>query len=140
MPVAGLQGQPSSTNFPRERAIDTAAIDFSLDEPCGLGLEIRVVGSSDNAQGQLAFGHVALRPLAMRQPDAITGSQDDVRIVLDLQHLIMPFQRYLPGRLDIHQRYPTGLPRPGRHLDARFSKVDRKGAEVGEFSTCSILL
>lgn len=82
MPVAGtaqLDKLPT-----RERAIDTAAIDFSLDEPCGLGLEIRVVVSSDNARGQLAIGHVALRPLAMRQPDAITGSRDDFRIVLDL--------------------------------------------------------
>ena len=62
----------------------TLDIDFSLDEPSGMGLEIRVFVSSDNSRGQLAFGHVALRPLAMRQPDAIIGSQDDFRTVLDL--------------------------------------------------------
>jgi len=38
---------------------------------------------SDFARGQLAFGHVILRPLAMRQPDAVIGPQDDFRTVLD---------------------------------------------------------
>ena len=36
------------------------------------GLEIRVWVASDNARGQLAFGHVVLRPLAMRQLDSVT--------------------------------------------------------------------
>jgi hypothetical protein len=69
---------------PMKGGVYSVDIDFSLDEPSGLGLEIRVVISSDSAQGQLAFGHVALRPLAMRQPDAVIGSQEDFRTVLDL--------------------------------------------------------
>jgi hypothetical protein len=82
MPVAGtaqLDELPTS-----ERAIDTAAIDFSLDEPSGHGVEIRVWVWSEYARGQLAFGHVILRPPAMRQPESITGSRDDFRTVLDL--------------------------------------------------------
>ena len=69
---------------PMKAGVYTLDIDFSLDEPSGLGLEIRVFVSSDNARGQLAFGHVILRPLAMRQSDAVTGSLDDFRAALDL--------------------------------------------------------
>ena len=69
---------------PMRAGVYTLDIDFSLDEPSGLGLEIRVFVSSDNARGQLAFGHVILRPLAMRQSDAVTGSLDDFRAALDL--------------------------------------------------------
>ena len=78
-------GQLGSTSFQPERAgVYTVDINFSLDGPDGRGLEIRVWVWSDHARGQVAFGHVMLRPLAMRQPDAITGSQDDFRAVLDL--------------------------------------------------------
>jgi hypothetical protein len=77
--------QLGSTSFQPERAgVYTVDINFSLDEPSGQGVEIRVWVWSDFARGQVAFGHVILRPLAMRQPDAITGSQDDFRTVLDL--------------------------------------------------------
>jgi len=69
---------------PMKAGVYTLDIDFSLDEPSGLGLEIRVFVSSDNARGQLAFGQVILRPLAMRQPDVVAGPQDDFRMVLDL--------------------------------------------------------
>jgi len=69
---------------PGKAGVYTADINFSLDEPSGHGLEIRVWVGSDNARGQLAFGHVILRPVAMRQPDAILGSQDDFRSVLEL--------------------------------------------------------
>jgi len=76
--------QLGSTSFQPERAgVYTVDINFSLDEPDGQGLEIRVWVWSDRARGQLAFGHVILRPLAMRQPDVIAGSQDDFRTVLD---------------------------------------------------------
>ena len=76
--------QLACTSFqPGKAGVYTADINFSLDKPSGHGLEIRVWGS-DYAQGPLAFGHVILRPLAMRQPDAILGSQDDFRSVLDL--------------------------------------------------------
>jgi hypothetical protein len=78
-------GQLGSTSFQPVRAgVYAVDINFSLDEPSGYGLEIRVWVWSDYARGQVAFGHVILRPLAMRQPEAITGSQDDFRTVLDL--------------------------------------------------------
>jgi hypothetical protein len=77
--------QLGSTSFQPERAgVYTVDINFSLDEPDGQGLEVRVWVWSDRARGQVAFGHVILRPLAMRQPDTIIGSQDDFRTVLDL--------------------------------------------------------
>ena len=77
--------QLGSTSFQPERAgVYTVDINFSLDEPAGQGLEIRVWVWTDRARGQVAFGHVILRPLAMRQPDVIAGSQDDFRTVLDL--------------------------------------------------------
>jgi hypothetical protein len=77
--------QLACTSFQPGRAgVYTADINFSLDEPSGHGLEIRVWVGSDYARGQLAFGHVILRPLAMRQPDATVGPQDDFRTVLDL--------------------------------------------------------
>ena len=78
-------GQLGSTSFQPERSgVYTVDINFSVAEPSGQGLEIRVWVWSDLARGQVAFGHVILRPLAMRQPDAIIGPQDDFRTVLDL--------------------------------------------------------
>ncbi len=78
-------GQLGSKSFQPGRAgIYSVDIDFSLDEPSGHGLEIRVWVWSDAAQGHVAFGHVILRPIAMRQPDSISGSVDDYRTVLDL--------------------------------------------------------
>jgi hypothetical protein len=77
--------QLGSTSFQPERAgVYTVDINFSLDEPSGHGVEIRVWVWSDYARGKVAFGHVILRPLAMRQPDAVIGSPDDFRTVLDL--------------------------------------------------------
>ena len=69
---------------PMKAGVYTVDIDFSIDEPAGLGLEVRVFVWSDIARGQLAFGHVLLRPLAMRQPEVIAGSQEDFRTVLDI--------------------------------------------------------
>jgi hypothetical protein len=78
-------GQLGSTSFqPVKGGVYAVDINFSLGEPSGYGLEIRVWVWSDYARGQVAFGHVVLRPLAMRQPEALTGSQDDFRTVLDL--------------------------------------------------------
>jgi hypothetical protein len=77
--------QLASTSFQPERAgVYTVDINFSLDEPSGHGAEIRVWVWGDYARGQVAFGHVILRPLATRQPDSATGSHDDFRSVLDL--------------------------------------------------------
>jgi hypothetical protein len=78
-------GQLSSTSFQPERGgVYTVDLNFSLGEPSGQGVEIRVWVWGDYARGQVAFGHVTLRPIAMRQPDAIVGSQEDFRAVLDL--------------------------------------------------------
>jgi len=78
-------GQLGVKSFqPGGAGIYSVDIEFSLDEPSGQGLEIRLWVWSEGARGQVAFGHVLLRPIAMRQPDAITGSADDYRKVLDL--------------------------------------------------------
>ena len=77
--------QLACTSFqPVGAGVYSADINFSLDEPNEHGLEIRVWVASENARGQLAFGHVVLRPLAMRQPDFAAASQNDFRAVLDL--------------------------------------------------------
>jgi hypothetical protein len=78
-------GQLSSTSFQPERGgIYTVDLNFSLGEPSGQGVEIRVWVWSDYARGQVAFGNVILRPIAMRQPDTIVGSQENFRTALDL--------------------------------------------------------
>jgi hypothetical protein len=78
-------GQLSSTSFqPQRGGVYTVDLNFSLDEPSGQGVEVRVWVWGDYARGHVAFGHVILRPIAMRQPDGIVGSQEDFRTVLDL--------------------------------------------------------
>ena len=77
--------QLACTSFQPGRAgVYTTDIDFSLGDPSGHGLEIRVWVGSDRARGQLAFGHVVLRPIAMRQPEGAIGSAENFRAVLDL--------------------------------------------------------
>jgi hypothetical protein len=77
--------QLACTSFqPGKAGIYTTEINFSLDDPSGHGLEIRVWVGSDRARGQLAFGQVILRPIAMRQPEAAIGSGENFRAVLDL--------------------------------------------------------
>ena len=75
--------QLASTTFQPEGAgIYTADLTFSLGEPSGKGVEVRVMVVSDNAQGQLAFGHVVLKPLAMRHTDAANAPGDDFTLAL----------------------------------------------------------
>jgi hypothetical protein len=77
--------QLASTSFqPGKAGVYTTDINFSLDDPSGHGLEIRVWVGSDRARGQLAFGQVILRPIAMRQPEGAIGSGENFRAVLDL--------------------------------------------------------
>jgi hypothetical protein len=77
--------QLACTSFQPGRAgVYTPDINFSLDDPSGHGLEIRVWVGSDRARGQLAFGQVVLRPVAMRQPEGAVGSGENFRTVLDL--------------------------------------------------------
>lgn len=77
-------GQLASTSFQPGRAgFYTAELIFSVGEPSGKGVEVRVWVASDNAVGRLALGHVVLQPLAMR--DAVPAEADgDFERVLDL--------------------------------------------------------
>jgi hypothetical protein len=72
-----------TTLAPTKGGVYAADIDFSLDAPSERGLEIRVLIAGENARGQLAFGHVVLQPVAMRQADVFRGS-DDFKTVLAL--------------------------------------------------------
>jgi hypothetical protein len=75
--------QLASTMFrPGGSSIYSAELTFSLDQPAK-GLEIRVMVTSDNAAGRLAFGRVVLQPLGMRHPDSAEAEADFER-VLDL--------------------------------------------------------
>jgi hypothetical protein len=77
--------QIAATSFQPEGAgIYTIEINFSLGEPSGHGLEIRVMVVSERARGQIAFGHVVLTPVALRHPDAAQADQQDFRAVLAL--------------------------------------------------------
>jgi len=74
--------QIAATSFQPENAgIYTTEINFSLGEPKGHGLEIRVMVASERARGQLAFGHVVLTPVAVRHADS---DQRDFTAVLEL--------------------------------------------------------
>jgi hypothetical protein len=75
----------ASTSFQPEAAgIHAAEINFSLGEATGRGVDLRVLVLSENAKGQLAFGHVVLNPVALPRSDAAAQSQDDFEAVLDL--------------------------------------------------------
>ena len=69
--------QLAATTFqPGSAGIYNADLTFSLGEPRGLGIEIRIMVESDGARGQLAFGQVVLRPLTMRGADAEPAGDD----------------------------------------------------------------
>jgi hypothetical protein len=77
--------QLASTTFrPEKPGVYKADLTFSVGEPSGQGLEVRVMVTDDRAVGQLAFGHVVLRPLAMRSADPAGGSGSDFTDVLAL--------------------------------------------------------
>jgi hypothetical protein len=84
--VDAYSGGPlaSTSVRPEGGGIYTAHVNFSVSDPSGQGVELRVWVDTDNAKGQLAFGNVVLRPLAIRHPDVGTGSPNDFRAVLDL--------------------------------------------------------
>jgi len=70
--------QLASTTFqPDGEGIYNADLTFSLGNPSGKGVEVRVMVVSDNARGQIAFGHVVLRPLALRRADPAGSEEDD---------------------------------------------------------------
>ncbi len=75
--------QLACTTFqPVGPGIYNADLTFSLGEPSGKGVEVRVTVVSDDARGQLAFGHVVLRPLSIRHADAATAAGNDFTLVL----------------------------------------------------------
>jgi hypothetical protein len=75
--------QLASTTFQPEAAgIYNADLTFSLGNPGGRGVEVRIMVVSDNARGQIAFGHVVLRPLALRRADPANPENDDFKRAL----------------------------------------------------------
>jgi len=72
-----------SVLVPTAGGVHAADIDFSLDEPSAKGLEIRVLVTNQKPRGRLALGQVVLQLLAVRQPDAFSGSEA-FEAVLDL--------------------------------------------------------
>jgi hypothetical protein len=71
-------GQLASTTFqPDGAGVYNADLTFSLGDPSGKGVEVRVMVVSDNARGQIAFGHAVLRPLALRRADPADSEEDD---------------------------------------------------------------
>ena len=72
-----------TTIRPDRPGVYNVDLTFSIEEPNGKGVEVRVMVVSDGARGQLAFGHVALRPTSLHQPEA-PGGADDFAAVLGL--------------------------------------------------------
>jgi hypothetical protein len=82
---AFADGQLAATTFqPGRPGIYTAELTFSLGTNVGKGVEVRVTVMDGHAQGQLAFGHVVLNPIAMRAPDGPFSSPNDFAAVLEL--------------------------------------------------------
>jgi hypothetical protein len=70
-------GQLACTTFqPGATGVYSADMSFSLGEPSGKGVEVRVTVANHDAAGRVAFGRVVLQPLAMRRPDGVGGSED----------------------------------------------------------------
>jgi hypothetical protein len=77
--------QLASTTFqPDGPGVYNADLTFSLGEPSGKGVEVRVTVASEDARGQLAFGHVVLRPLSIRRAEMMTSAGNDFTLVLEI--------------------------------------------------------
>lgn len=59
-------------------------LNFTLGEPSGKGVEVRVMVLSETARGQLAFGQAAMRPLAVRRGDSTAPTSVDFTHALAL--------------------------------------------------------
>jgi len=71
-----------ATVQPEAPGIYSAGLNFSLGEPGEKGVEIRFLVGRDDAAGQLALGHVVLRPSAMRHAgDAGLQESDFTRVL-----------------------------------------------------------
>jgi hypothetical protein len=60
---------------PERSGVYTVYVNFSIEQPSGLGLEIRVFTINQKPHGQLALGHVVLQPLSARKPEAFSGPE-----------------------------------------------------------------
>lgn len=68
---------------PQRSGTHTADLAFSIGEPSGKGVEIRVWVTGDQGIGRLAFGRVTLQPLSVPL-DLASGRSNDFASVLEL--------------------------------------------------------
>jgi hypothetical protein len=73
-----------ATLQPNAPGIVTAELNFTVGEPSGNGVEVRVIVAGEQARGQLALGHVVLTPLALSRSEALVQPQADFAAVLEL--------------------------------------------------------
>jgi hypothetical protein len=81
------EGQLAATTFrPEVAGIYRAELAFSVGEPGGRGVEIRigVIDHDAHGSGQVAFGQVVLRLLAMRHMEETAPAGEDFTLVLGL--------------------------------------------------------
>jgi len=81
------EGQLAATTFrPEVAGIYRAELAFSVGEPGGKGVEVRigVIDHDGHGSGQVAFGQVVLRLLAMRHTEEAAPAGEDFTLVLAL--------------------------------------------------------
>ena len=81
------EGQLAATTFrPEVAGIYRAELAFSVGEPGGKGVEVRigVIDHDGRGSGQVAFGQVVLRLLAMRHTEETAPAGEDFTLVLAL--------------------------------------------------------
>jgi hypothetical protein len=82
---AYAEGQLAATTFrPEVAGIYRAELAFSVGEPGGKGVEVRVGIVDHDGRGQMAFGQVVLHPLQMRHAEAAGSAGEDFTVVLGL--------------------------------------------------------
>ncbi len=82
---AFADAQLAATTFrPEIPGIYRAELRFSVAGAIGRGVEIRLIVADNQARGQVAFGQVVLRPLAVHRADASAPATEDFTHVLAL--------------------------------------------------------
>jgi hypothetical protein len=75
----------ASTTFqPHHAGAYAADLNFSIADPGGLGLEVRIFVGSDDARGQLAFGQVVLKSISSRHDGTAAVAGSDFTSVLGI--------------------------------------------------------
>ncbi len=69
---------------PEAGGVFAAGVDFVVEKQSAKGLEIPLWVTNDSARGQVAFGQVVLRPLAMRHIEETAPAGEDFTVVLGL--------------------------------------------------------